>query len=1109
MQAETVVAILADVDNPQAIKSPELELHLLAKKRYRFSTFYHPYVCAFIRELNRNGITGLLQRRMQLHPEELAPRAPGVKDDPDALDFKGTYGPHEVADPIVDDRYPQEDVDFEDGAYSQYNWELFFHAPLLIADRLSKNQRYEDALRWFHFVFDPTDRSGGPAPQRYWRTKPFYMRTREGYQRQQLQYLLKLLAAAADPSAKLTEDEQDDLEEFQHSVARWAGDPFKPHLVARLRTTAYQKTVVMKYLDTLIAWGDQLYRRDTIESINEAKQQNVLAAEILGRRPEDVPPRARPGVQTYNTLEPLLDDLGDALVPAEDLIWPSAPPTVPAADPPQLTLPPTLYFCTPKNDKLLGYWDTVADRLFKIRHCMNLEGVVRQLPLFEPPIDPALLVRAVAAGVDIGSVLNDVNAALPHYRFNVLVRKATDLCAELKSLGAAVLSALEKRDAEALALLRAQHETALLDLAGEVRQLHVDEASQNLKALRASRQVPIVRWLHVQKLLGNQNPQVPQEGQPVPEATPSSHAKMNDENGIKMILEEQQELDALGEVWRLTNRAADFEYQANAAHLVPTFEIAAKPMGAGGGSSFGGDFVGRALSSFASKDRSSAAAAGIEASMSGRLAAHVMRGHDHVLQSNQAAREIMQIDQQILGGALRVKLAQRELANHQAQLENARAVEEQLRDKYTNQELYGWMLGQLAAVYFQTYQLAYDLARKAERAFRNELGVKDSGFVQFGAWDSLKKGLLAGERLSLDLKRMEGAYLEKHKREFEITKHVSVGQLDPLALVSLRQSGSCVVGVPEALFDLDYPGHYMRRIKTVGLTIPCVTGPYTGVNCTLSLLKSTVRHGNTLLGGKAYARDGQEDPRFTDSLGTIESIVTSSGQNDSGLFEPGLGDERYLPFEGAGVISEWRIELPAAFRPFDYDTISDVILHVRYTARAGGGLLARQATNELQTALNEVRRTAGQTGLARLFSVRHEFPMEWHRFLSPPGTDDLQSLSLPLDAIRFPFLFRGRKLTIRALEVFLKVHQGHAEAHNESTVLLTLETGDAAPVPIDVGPDGLLKLSRWHGMLRSGQAPFEDPPGTWTLNASLDGGGRLDPAALEDMILVCHYTVAG
>src|SRR4029077_11952783 len=95
------------------------------------------------------------------------------------------------------------------------------------------------------------------------------------------------------------------------------------------------------------------------------------------------------------------------------------------------------FFCITKNDKLLGYWDTVSDRLFKIRHCMNIEGVERSLPIFEPPIDPALLVRAVAAGVDIASALGDLNAALPHYRFNVMVQKATELCNDVKALGAA------------------------------------------------------------------------------------------------------------------------------------------------------------------------------------------------------------------------------------------------------------------------------------------------------------------------------------------------------------------------------------------------------------------------------------------------------------------------------------------------------------------------------------------------------------------------------------------------------------------------------------------------------------------------------------------------
>ena len=51
----------------------------------------------------------------------------------------------------------------------------------------------------------------------------------------------------------------------------------------------------------------------------------------------------------------------------------------------------------------------------------------------------------------------------------------------------------------------------------------------------------------------------------------------------------------------------------------------------------------------------------------------------------------------------------------------------------------------------------------------------------------------------------------------------------------------------------------------------------------------------------------------------ITSIAVSTGQNDSGVFELNFRDERYIPFEGAGAISKWRIELPGTFREFDYD----------------------------------------------------------------------------------------------------------------------------------------------------------------------------------------------
>ncbi|MGC2384581.1 MAG: hypothetical protein WA631_15890 [Nitrososphaeraceae archaeon] len=73
------------------------------------------------------------------------------------------------------------------------------------------------------------------------------------------------------------------------------------------------------------------------------------------------------------------------------------------------------------------------------------------MPLFEPPIDPALLVSAAAAGLDISSILSDVSAPLPYYRFNYMLRKTLEVCQELKTLGSALLAALEKIDSKALA----------------------------------------------------------------------------------------------------------------------------------------------------------------------------------------------------------------------------------------------------------------------------------------------------------------------------------------------------------------------------------------------------------------------------------------------------------------------------------------------------------------------------------------------------------------------------------------------------------------------------------------------------------------------------------
>ena len=127
------------------------------------------------------------------------------------------------------------------------------------------------------------------------------------------------------------------------------------------------------------------------------------------------------------------------------------------------------------------------------------------------------------------------------------------------------------------------------------------------------------------------------------------------------------------------------------------------------------------------------------------------------------------------------------------------------KGKKTNKSLYSWMKREVKGLYGQSFQFAFDVAKKAERALQHELGNPDLSFLQFG-YLAGKEGLLAGEKLFLDLKRMEVAYHDLNQREYELTKSVSVQQVDPMALVQLRTTGRCTVRLPETLFDLMVPG---------------------------------------------------------------------------------------------------------------------------------------------------------------------------------------------------------------------------------------------------------------------------------------------------------------
>lgn len=309
--------------------------------------------------------------------------------------------------------------------------------------------------------------------------------------------------------------------------------------------------------------------------------------------------------------------------------------------------------------------------------------------------------------------------------------------------------------------------------------------------------------------------------------------------------------------------------------------------------------------------------------------------------------------------------------------------------------------------YRQTYQNAMSLARQAERAFQFERGDETGTVLDGSYWDSSQAGLLAGERLMQDLRDMERKYMETNHRKMEINQAFSLTQIDPNALLALKTTGECKFVILELYFDLFYPGQYKRRIKSARLTIPCITGPYTNISANLTLTGSQMRKEASI----------SEDNLFEVPPTRTVSIATSTAQNDSGVFNLDFRDERYMPFEGAGAISNWRLSLPKSFRTFDYDTINDVILHISYTADYDE--LFREEI-EGRNALLEKTLANTDFTLPRLFSLRQEFSQSFHRLLHSPASTPVQ---IELGEQHFPLFLQGRRFIMQSAELIIQYNK--------------------------------------------------------------------------------------
>jgi hypothetical protein len=498
----------------------------------------------------------------------------------------------------------------------------------------------------------------------------------------------------------------------------------------------------------------------------------------------------------------------------------------------------TLYFGVPQNQNLLAYWDTVADRLFKIRNSENIQGVVQQLPLFDPPLDPGMLVQAAAAGINIGSVVSGLNQPLGPVRSPLLIQKSLEIAAEVRSLGGALLAALEKGDAEQLALLRQGHEIKLQQMIQESRFLQWRHAQEATNGLLKTRAITYDRYAYYLRLLG-QAPDaatapatftpdrrtlteenfasaysalVGEYDLPITDlaynplrlaqgSSPSAQSGASGQGALYLNTNEDAELNTYLPTARDSRLAANTS-NAVAATLnpIPSAELHLAFWGMGGHSKlFSGEVLADVAKIAADVLEITAGYNTDQAGIAARTAGYQRRADEWTFQANLAARELAQIGRQIIASLIAEQIAEQDYQTAKTQVQQAQDIQSFLQDKFTSAVFYSWMQSTISGLYYQYYRFACDTARRAEQTMKQELmrpELDSTEFIQFNYWDSGHQGLLSGEALYLGVKRMELAYHDNNKREIELTRHVSLRQLDPLALLTLRITGSCTVRCP-------------------------------------------------------------------------------------------------------------------------------------------------------------------------------------------------------------------------------------------------------------------------------------------------------------------------
>jgi GH15 family glucan-1,4-alpha-glucosidase len=424
-----------------------------------------------------------------------------------------------------------------------------------------------------------------------------------------------------------------------------------------------------------------------------------------------------------------------------------------------------------------------------------------------------------------------------------------------------------------------------------------------------------------------------------------------------------------------------------------------------------------------------------------------------------------------------------------AQLQNTQAAQtlQTLQNQVTGAAMYSWLVQTLGGVYRFFLQQATSTAQLAQAQLAFERAEPPHTFIRSDYWQppailvtsatpSKTYGLTGAEQLSQDLTTLDQYAFSSDQRRLNISQTFSLSQLLPQEFIDFRRTGELSFQTPMSWFDQDFPGHYLRLIRQVSLSVVALVPTSRGIRATLD------NNGMSLVTTQSLT--GFSDVTLRREPGTISVTATSVA---TGVFTADPSPSMLLPFQGSGVDTTWSLSLPPAANPFDYSSIADVLLSIDYTALSDSGY-----HDQVIRGLNANRDRSADC----LFSLASSYPDQWYQLNNPDDPTQPRSVTINLRNLDFPINIRGLSTSAITLQlvpangteltpvaVTLSHNNQSGQATTDSTGLVGTRRGAADWIPL-----------------------FGAPTGDWQLTLDPAGGALLDSGAITDVLLDITWT---